>query len=1072
MNRIPVSAPKNIFNDGDNIDDVSLTLEQNYNDQVQTGIIDNHFGSGVLPDNLTPTILFDTNAITGLLDGQPLTPQAQPTDTTFGNQIQVELTGSAVAGNRTVKVLVIGLDFQENLQYDTFVFDRNEPQISSKHYTQILLVMLNDFLGTNTQSFNLGGRLVIKDVDQVILSRDCKMVAQDVQPNLFFRDFYAIGGTIQVVLANALPNYNIQNLNITTSYLQLADLIGTDVVSQVGQKFLATSNNIQKITLLMAYDGYTQATPSWTGDILVSIYPLQSSVVCPTDIVPNLAIDFNPSNIPLAQLSISYSSLLNNGIQLTTVPQPVDFVFSNIGGGVGVSTTVGNYYAVTVKRVGSSDTHNIQFAVGTNTSPNMRETLFSGTSGLWIDIPEQSLWFQIWTDAGKVSSGMAYDRGHGIVIPKTQVDPTTGATIDYVLNQQSFLRNDLYYGLLQATTQLSNPVQNERTGQSSDTEQQFVPSLSLLNSTGLSNIQNVAEPFIIGTISDQNVKTYSAVVQNETLTADIHEYGLVGNQLVIKIITDTTDGYRYDTNIIELVSEIVNGNLNGAQFTINNDGYQYRIAKAELITLMYGDINGDGVIDNNDLLLAQQLVSVGSNINNMPTYNQYTQQIAPFVFGSALSWQLVDATLNVIASGNDGVLVVNPQNGAQANFQSLSTNFVSIANLNNYNLVVSGGPSADNGTFAITNIVSNNIITINKQLYTSDTILQIMAGDINGDMILNSTDINLISNYILAVPPFPPTSSPANKIGTTFQALRFTFEYFLDRKDDYPSTNSNRNATIHPVPDLFLDGYTTFGTLPRNLTISPMIFTIIKQLVWDEASVVVSANPRKVPVAFNYQSGYVNSNCDIVGTNSEVFPTANPFDPGRNDLFLSNNLVVNFGGQIIRPDGYFMKMDFEIGTVILEIPTVPFNQEYTVNLLTDFVANYNESGYTRLGYPAMRFADCSIVPMTALTNNQVKFSVAVQSFSPQINGISDDGYCYSGVIVDGKIGVSLNYETGLLSLNFSNLYQDPVLQTLSTKVEITVYLKQAGWNNQPIIVNSIKLQNVLGVPTPITPMPC
>jgi hypothetical protein len=116
----------------------------------------------------------------------------------------------------------------------------------------------------------------------------------------------------------------------------------------------------------------------------------------------------------------------------------------------------------------------------------------------------------------------------------------------------------------------------------------------------------------------------------------------------------------------------------------------------------------------------------------------------------------------------------------------------------------------------------------------------------------------------------------------------------------------------------------------------------------------------------------------------------------------------------------------------------------------------------------MKFADCTNVSINALTLNQIRFNVAVQSYSPQLTGV--DGYCLDGVIVDGKIGVSVDYSTGMLTLNFTNLYQDPVLQTLNTKVEITAYLKRGGFNNQPIFVDSTKAQNIFSVPTPPAPL--
>ena len=85
--------------------------------------------------------------------------------------------------------------------------------------------------------------------------------------------------------------------------------------------------------------------------------------------------------------------------------------------------------------------------------------------------------------------------------------------------------------------------------------------------------------------------------------------------------------------------------------------------------------------------------------------------------------------------------------------------------------------------------------------------------------------------------------------------------------------------------------------------------------------------------------------------------------------------------------------------------------------------------------------------------------MAVQSFSPNVNGYSPDGYY--GAIVDGKMGVSMDYATGLLTLNFSNLYQDPIMQTLSTKIQINVFLKKGGFNNQPLFVDSTQVLKYL-----------
>ena len=144
--RKPVSGKQNIWFNGEAVDNSDLTLEQNYNNLIQTSLINNHFGTGILPENLTQSTLFDSDLSSGLLDGTAIDIQAQPSDTNYGNQLEVELSDSAVAGKRVIKLVIIGLDFENNLQYDRFVFSRNEKQLSSKHYTTILIILFSPLL--------------------------------------------------------------------------------------------------------------------------------------------------------------------------------------------------------------------------------------------------------------------------------------------------------------------------------------------------------------------------------------------------------------------------------------------------------------------------------------------------------------------------------------------------------------------------------------------------------------------------------------------------------------------------------------------------------------------------------------------------------------------------------------------------------------------------------------------------------------------------------------------------------------------------------------------------------------
>jgi hypothetical protein len=106
----------------------------------------------------------------------------------------------------------------------------------------------------------------------------------------------------------------------------------------------------------------------------------------------------------------------------------------------------------------------------------------------------------------------------------------------------------------------------------------------------------------------------------------------------------------------------------------------------------------------------------------------------------------------------------------------------------------------------------------------------------------------------------------------------------------------------------------------------------------------------------------------------------------------------------------------------------------------------------------MRFADCSTVGVDALERNQVRFDVSIQAFVPNIDGYSEDGY---GIIVDDIIGVYMNHAAGILTLSIKDLSVDPIYRTMVTKLQITVYLKKAGWNNRVLVVDSDQVAGLL-----------
>ncbi len=969
--RIPVSTLQNRWNDAQRVDRSDLDTEQDHGNTAIAAVVNNHFGSGVLPASAEQNVLFDSDDLSseqasilaaGDFDGTGMQVASQPSDTNLGNQIEVELTGTSAFGRLSTKVLIVGLDFQNVPQYDRFTFHRDEKQVTRKHYKHILGVFFNDFKGNNNCSRSLGGRIVIREAASFQLSRDPVTVSQDVEPNLFFRDFktpdsaVSLYNTIQDGIG---PEYSVDSLDINTTVKQNRYLAAGDVTSKIAEKFLIATNNIQKVTLLLGAVPDTTTTIDkkfdWSGNIVISVYELQTTVNCPTDYKPDLAIEFDPGAQPLAQLSFSQSELRDLGYVLTDVLQPVDFVFSETQLGSTTNSIVvpGRYYAVAINRAGAAGTGTIFTGVGNDKTDNARLSLFSG---VWVDVAEEDLWFQVWSDDAKVADGQAYDAGNGMQLDKTTIN-SVGAEVDYSLSDLPLAdtgENTLNTAVIQAVTEESVREQDERTGNPVNSRKKFTPSFSFVTAAGLNALKAVGEPLIIGCAEDTNPK------RNELLEKVQVFPGLV----------------RGDTfTVVNPDPDLLSNNLLGSKL-IPNTGCNvkdYRIFKVNYCVDGYGDVNGDGYIDNSDVVRCAALV------------------------GESLFF---DSTQQKIVDG-----------------------------------------------------------------YIST--LELLRADVDGDGYISATDVSLISQFVTrTITSFP--------VGATFTHLEIIVQQSIGRNDGYfdcdgyvrldgyTGQNLVSPGALDPY-ELVYDGYlspvymelvdSTFATVPFPGT----TFQIVPQAFWQDYLLSFGSDARQVPVSLTYSSALSTASCSEAAPfgctdRSVVTPEC---DPGRNDIMFPDNVIIR-RGQILNPDGTHHKIDFEIGQVIVELPDVPL-QESVLNVFDKFVADAGD-GFTRAGFPAMRFADCSTVQSDGLARRQVKFGVAVQAFVPNLDGYDDDGY---GIIIDDIIGVYMDHTTGVLTLTISDLAVDDIYQTLVTKIEITVYLKKGGWNNGVLTVDASQVPGLL-----------
>lgn len=282
----------------------------------------------------------------------------------------------------------------------------------------------------------------------------------------------------------------------------------------------------------------------------------------------------------------------------------------------------------------------------------------------------------------------------------------------------------------------SDSIPDQRTGDPVNSQQQFTPSVTLLNSLEVANLVTTNDVFSLGSIADKNKKFLD--LSNIDIFSNLYSFTTSDNQMVIKIITDPSDGYRYDTSVNALASYLLTGDFTKAKIypNANNTSIYYRISDAKLCEMLYGDVNGDGIIDSTDLDLLYSYLNF--NMNSSPPLvtsitdngttavveNGYETLNSEFVSQTGLNFRVINKTTNIIvATGSDGILVANPSDRRLANFASIAVNFSAITGLSDNYLVVYSVNEGNNGKFVITELdTTTDALTIQKILLDSRNI--------------------------------------------------------------------------------------------------------------------------------------------------------------------------------------------------------------------------------------------------------------------------------------------------------------------------------------------------------------
>lgn len=677
---LPVNIKRNNYRDGQKVDKNDFADEQIYNNSINAAIENNFFGSGVIPEFASAPVIFDSYDLTTVqqslfdsysFDGSNIysgTPAVS--DTIKGVQLSITLSNVRLDGSYKTYISIIGDTFGGDLIHDDLIFNINGTKVTRGRYKNIRSIIFNNFAGNLNGSLSLAleedgysliGRCKITEATAMQVSADPVIVSQILQPSLFFDSFTPALSSLTTteMFRNAIgSDKSISDLNIGLSSVTQREILPNDVTTRIGQKFKAKGNNIQKISALLSikYDSTSAVIPGndgyeWSGSIVLTLYELLADVLCPVSPVPDNSIDFDPDPTIVAQLTLDADDLQKQGVDLDGYSQIVDFVFtgSKISDPLRSTIEKEKYYVFTIGRSGNADIGTLLIEEASNRLNNSYMIVYDGSQ--WVNIYESDMWFAIYGDYVKIADGIAYDDGIGVQVPRIAKD-STNTEVAYVEGYIPFytVNYDSYnYVLLEATNKYSDTEQDQRTG---DPVYSRVTHTSEFSMEGYSNMSTLLasdpDPVILTRAKDTNPRGNPAEITGESRYVGL----AYGNKFHI---------LNPDANVIQ------NNLINSILYPANNGcaNCNFRIIKQTLYSDSYGDINGDGVIDNDDLTIVTGWINTYTSVDITNAADQLL-----FTLGTINVDQFLRADVN-----GDGIVDITDANLIQSYINKSITTF-------------------------------------------------------------------------------------------------------------------------------------------------------------------------------------------------------------------------------------------------------------------------------------------------------------------------------------------------------------------------------------------------------------
>lgn len=1005
-----ITKKVNIY-DGQRVTESDLDAQQVHQDAVISNLALDFHGSGVIKESpFEEKILLDTrhpglyavndnpsklDLESGSYDGLAISLDCQPSDTLRGNRIEFELIDSQTSGRIKTKILVLGrafngLDSQGELVAEVIEFPKNCKKISKHYYLKIISILFNHFSGgtgktevlASVESQNLisedSGYLIIRESDPLSVYPYTRMASQTESPNYDLNHF--ITSTVNRSISDEIE-LGLGSLGtISDLYIQLEsreqllfEKNGATSISY-GQKFLAKTNNIQKIDLLLSVirdeERDTGEQFDFSGDLVVSIHELASDVSCPTDAVPDDLIDFDPELTPIIEISYGQEDLAVLGYKLTDEPQIVSFNFSGTllaDPNIEPSITPNKYYAVIISRRGDNRTGTVGLEKGYDKAfkkgddgleltileqfekQHSKYIEYDPTTKRFLNDSESSLWYIVHSDAVEIVNGTAYsDTGKAITVPKTieYIGDTEISNFERNISLRTVAEDANNFIVLSQVEKFTDPGTHPRTGNFVFTRYHDAAKITIVNDTELEDLTEDTYPFLLARIKDKNVR------EAQTLTGTFDKPGLINQNYI----------YLVNPGNSLLTSNLVNRIL--VPDTNCDCNSKYRIVSVECSNLKIGDLNDDGEITSPDLSALLDLV--GNTINSSVTEKSIlggSLSILDFIKSDVnddgtidgldieLLEDAVDGYINFEVSEEIKVLTLKLENVLEED--DYPTIFVDTE--------ASGSATAGGNTITFETATDNQALAFR---IGDQAVIPALATDA-GTYLIATKDV-VADGITVTITVTNTDDSEVEFVG---------------------SSDFNISIISGTAVNLFADNLNLLNIPFEDFTYE---ITFI-EAPFEDTFVEVCDLRRFIGTSFIEEA---TSTCEVQET--ECLPTTSCEPVYKNQTYIPGDIYLP-NGNILSEPGVPHHGDFEYTNIKIPLPAGNIS-DCSLNIYNTFIKSEDGGALTTAGYTAMKYSDGTVVGCedlganTDLTKGRVKISHAVCSIfvDALVDGYSTD----------------------------------------------------------------------------------